>query len=150
MITFAPLFDLKVDLCDVLDFGSGPAGHLRVVRIAGGYFEGPRLSGHVLEGGGDWQTLRDDGVAELDVRCLLRTGSGALVHLYGSGMRHGPPEVMARLGRGEDVPAEAYYFRELIRFTTSALELQWLNRMLAVATASRQRNSALLQVFEVL
>jgi len=150
MIAFAHLFDLHVDLCDILDFGSGPAGHLRIVRITGGNFEGRRVSGDVLEGGGDWQTLRDDGVAELDVRCLLRAKSGALVHLYGTGMRHGPADVMARLGRGDEVPAEAYYFREFVRFTTSAPELQWLNKMLAVATASRQRNSAHLEVFEIL
>ena len=32
----------------------------------------------VLPGGGDWQTIRDDGVAELEARYTLRTDDGAL------------------------------------------------------------------------
>ena len=36
------------------------------------------------------------------------------------GLRHGPPEVMARLARGEAIPASDYFFRTLVRFTTGA------------------------------
>ncbi|WJJ95057.1 DUF3237 domain-containing protein [Neopusillimonas aromaticivorans] len=73
-----------------MDFGKSDAGHLRIVRILGGTFEGEKLSGKILNGGGDWQTLRDDGVMELEVRCLMQADNGALIHLTGQGMRHGP------------------------------------------------------------
>ena len=38
------------------------------VAITDGSFDGPRLSGRVLPGGGDWTLLRADGVLELDLR----------------------------------------------------------------------------------
>jgi len=34
----------------------------------GGNFDGPKLRGVVLPGGGDWLRIRGDGAAELDVR----------------------------------------------------------------------------------
>lgn len=150
MITLKPLFNLSAELEDVLDFGAGPAGHMRVFKIKGGTFEGERVRGSILGGGGDWQTMRADGVVELDVRCLMQADSGALIHLTGQGLRHGPPDLMARMSRGEDVPAEAYYFREFMRFKTSAPELDWMNKLFALATGSRRRSTVHLEVFEVL
>ena len=35
------------------------------------------------------------------------------------GLRTGPPEVLARLGRGEDVDPALYYFRTAMRFETA-------------------------------
>ena len=34
-------------------------------------------------------------------------------------MRHGPPEVLARLAKGEDVDPSLYYFRTVMRFETA-------------------------------
>src|SRR5262249_23311553 len=64
--------------------------------------EGPRLRGKVLPGGGDWTLLRGDGVLELDLRLTLETDDGALIHMTSFGLRHGPPEVIAALARGEE------------------------------------------------
>jgi len=83
------------------------------VRILGGSFEGERLRGTIREVGADWQTIRADGTMELDVRCLLETSTGDLIHLRGAGLRHGPPEVIARMSKGEDVDPASYYFREV-------------------------------------
>ncbi len=149
MINLVPLFDLTAQLDDVLDFRAGPSGHLRVVRILGGHFSGPRLSGKLLEGGGDWQSVRGDGVFELDVRCLMQTDDGALIHLRGQGLRHAPPAVMARLGAGQPVHPSEYYFREVMRFDTSAPALQWLTRCFALASGRRERGAVMLNVFEV-
>jgi hypothetical protein len=149
MIALTPLFDLHAQVDDVIDFQPGPAGHLRVVRILGGRFEGARLSGTLLEAGADWQTIRGDGVAELDVRCLMRTDQGELIHLRGQGLRHGPPEVMARLARGEAVDPGAYYFREVMRFQTSAPRLLWLNNVFGLASGRREARAVVLEVFEV-
>ena len=58
--------------------------------IEGGSFEGERLSGEVLAGGNDWQTIRSDGCVKLDVRIVLRTDDNTLIGMTYQGLRHGP------------------------------------------------------------
>lgn len=148
MIRLVPLFELTAEVDEIIDFQPGPAGHLRVVPIRGGSFRGERVSGTLLPLGADWQTMRD-GAAELDIRCLMRSDAGAMIHLRGQGLRHGPPEVLARLARGEPVDPSEYYFREVMRFQTSAPDLLWLNNLFALATGRREARRVVLDVFEV-
>jgi hypothetical protein len=82
-----------------------------VVGVKGGSFDGPKLKGRVLPGGSDWIVVRRDGVLVQDVRLVLETEEGQLLLMSYRGMRHGPQEVMERLGRGEDVGPSEYYFR---------------------------------------
>ncbi len=49
------LFDIVVDLNPRLAFGDGPFGRRILFGSAGGSFEGPKLRGEVLAGGGDWR-----------------------------------------------------------------------------------------------
>lgn len=100
-------------------------------------FEGPRLRGRVLPGGGDWSLLRG-GVLELDLPVTLQTDDGALIHMASLGLRHGPPEVVAALGRGETVDPSKYYFRTTIRFETADPRYAFLNRLLGVSTGDRR------------
>ena len=141
---------LRAELADILDLGQTPMGHKRVVNILGGSFEGEKLSGVVLPGGADWLLVRTDGTIELDARYTLRTNAGELVQVTSQGMRSGPPEVLARLGRGEDVDPSQYYFRTVMRFETSAPGLLYLTRMLAVAYGRRTKNAVELKVDEIL
>ena len=69
---------------------------------------GDALSGRVLEVGADWWTVFDDGLAELDTRYAMEAHDGAVIEIINYGLRHGPPEVMAAVARGENVPAEQY------------------------------------------
>ncbi len=87
--------------------------------VPSGSFEGERLSGIVLDGGSDWQMVHGDGATTLDVRLVLQTGDGALIGMTYTGIRHGPPEVMARIAKGEAVDPGSYYFRTSASFTTS-------------------------------
>lgn len=137
MIESELLCTLSVDVGEVLSMGLGPIGERRRVDILGGTFEGPRMKGTVLPGA-DWQLLRSDGVLDLDARYALRAEDGALVHVLSQGMRHGPPEVMARLARGEEVDPASYVFRSVMRFETGAPSLAFLNKTIAVATAQRK------------
>src|SRR5437867_12237165 len=75
-ITTAPLFDIVVDLNPKLNIGDGPLGRRILFGAAGGRFEGPRLRGEVVPGGGDWALFRADGAMSLDVRLTLRTHDG--------------------------------------------------------------------------
>jgi hypothetical protein len=57
----------------VLALGETPYGGRRVARIGGGSFEGPKLKGVVLPGGGGWMILRRDGVLDIEVRIVLES-----------------------------------------------------------------------------
>jgi hypothetical protein len=117
---------------------SGGGKELRVIPVTGGSFEGPSLKGTLVPGTtADWLRVEPDGTAHMDVRLVLRTDKGQHVYMQYSGVRSGPPEVLAKLGRGEQVDPGAYYFRIAIRFETSDPELAWLNRALAVGVGQR-------------
>src|SRR6266705_3217069 len=113
------LMTLQVVVVGPQKIGSVPHGTRVTAPIASGHFEGPRLRGKVLLGGGDWTLLRSDGVLELDLRLTLETDDGARIELSSAGLRHGPPEVLAALARGERVDPHAYYFRTTPRFSTA-------------------------------
>ena len=135
---------LAVDVGDVVSMGPGPLGERRIVGITGGTCDGGRLRGRVLPGGADWQIVRHDGVLDLDARYVLETDQGARIRVVSQGYRHGPPEVLAALARGERVDPAAYFFRTIMRFETGAPDLDWLNRTIAVATAERKARQVLL------
>jgi len=150
MLQFEYLCAIKADLGELKSMGHAPLGERRVVDILGGTFEGPLMRGVVLGGGADWQIARSDGVLELDARYALREERGGLVQVISQGMRHGPPEVMARLARGEHVDPADYFFRTVMRFETGAAELAWLNKVIAVASAERKARRAELTAWRLL
>jgi len=146
-----PLMTLKVVVGALLNIGAVACGTRRTVPIIGGMFEGPRLRGTVLaDGSADWLLLRTDGVLELDLRATLRTDDGALISMSSFGLRHGPPEAIAALGRGESVDPSSYYFRTIPRFATAHPAYSFLNRLVTVATADRRPDGPTYSIFEVL
>ena len=150
MLQFEYLCAIKADLGELKSMGQAPLGERRAVDILGGTFEGPLMRGEVLGGGADWQIARSDGALELDARYALREERGGLVQVISQGMRHGPPEVMARLARGENVDPADYFFRTVMRFETGAAELAWLNKVIAVASAERKARRAELTAWRLL
>ena len=53
-----------------------------------GTFEGrDGLAGTVLEGGVDWQTVRPDGVLEIDAHYTLRTAADEAIEVVSQGVR---------------------------------------------------------------
>ena len=144
------LMHLAVDVGEITSMGDGPVGERRIVGIVGGTFEGPGLRGEVLAGGADWQIVRKDGVLDLDARYVLKEAGGGLVRVTSQGYRHGPAELLAALGRGEQVDPAKYFFRTVMRFETGAPALEWLNRTIALATAERKARQVLLEAFRVL
>jgi hypothetical protein len=144
------LCTLDLTVGKIQSLGAGPHGERRIAEVTGGTFAGPRLNGRILPGGGDWILIRPDGVTQLDVRVTLETTDGALVYLSYRGLRHGPPEVLERLARGEDVPATDYYFRTTPVFETGAAGYLWLNKLIAVGTGHRRPHGPVYTVYEVL
>jgi len=144
------LMHIAADVGEVQTLGGGPLGERRVVAITGGRFEGPQLKGEIVAGGADWQIVRADGVLDIDARYVMRTEAGALIRVVSQGYRHGPPEVLAALGRGEDVPRDKYFFRTVMRFETGAADLLWLNRCIALASAERKARQVRLESWRLL
>lgn len=149
MLKFDFLFSLSADVGELISMGPAPQGERRVVYINGGSFEGPAMRGEVL-GGADWQILRSDGVLELDARYAIKEQGGGMVQVLSQGLRHGPPEVMAQLGRGETPDPGSYFFRTIMRFETGAEDLAWLNKVIAVATAERRARRVELRAWQLL
>ncbi len=145
-----PLMTLEVAVGSPQKIGPVPMGARVTAPIASGTFEGPRLRGKVLPGGGDWTLLRSDGVLELDLRVTLETDDGALIHFASFGLRHGPPDVLAALARGERVDPSRYYFRTIPRFETAHPEYAFLNRLRAIATGDRRAAGPIYTVEEIL
>jgi len=144
------LCTLSVDVGEVVSMGPAPLGERRVVNILGGTFEGPHLRGQVLGGGADWQIARRDGVLDLDARYALREEGGGLIKVHSQGYRYGPPNVLARLARGEEVDPASYYFRTIMRFETGDEKISWLNRTIAIATAERKARRVELKAWTIL
>ena len=63
-LKLSPMFSMRLDVRDVQRIGGQAAAQVGVV--AEGSFEGDRMSGKVLAGGSDWQSVRPDGSVRLD------------------------------------------------------------------------------------
>ena len=141
---------MRLNVRKLLSVGATPGAFRRVGVVPGGLFEGERLSGEVLEGGSDWQTVRSDGASALNVRLVLKTNDDALIGMTYQGVRHGPPEVIARIEKGEVVDPTSYYFRITPVFETAAPKYDWINRVVAVGIGHRRAHGPIYSVFEVL
>jgi len=149
MISAAPIFTIHAELAPMLHFGRTPYGERRVIGILGGSVRGPKLNGRVLPGGADWQIVRGDGAADIQARYTIESEAGARILVSSDGLRHGPPAVMERLARGDNVDPSLYYFRTVMRFETADPSVDWLNRILALARGQREASAVRLDVYEV-
>src|SRR5260370_4714514 len=102
-MTSRPLMTVNIAAAPAQKLGTVPHGIRSIVPVTGGDFEGPRLRGKVLPGGDDWLVLRPDGVLELDLRIKLGKSHHARIYMNFQGLRAGPADASAALGRGAAV-----------------------------------------------
>lgn len=145
-IRTALLFDMVVDLEPRLDFGAGPLGQRVLFGSAGGKFEGPKLRGEILQGGGDWTLFRPNDVMTLDVRLSLKTADGALIYMTYGGRWVTPPELRTEMAD----PATRYYFRTNPLFETGGSQYAWLNDIVCVGQGYLIERGIAYKVFQVL
>ena len=72
------LMTMEVVVVSPQMIGAVPHGTRVTAPIASGNFEGPRLRGKVLPGGGDWTLLRGDGkLLAMDISFVIDGGAYA-------------------------------------------------------------------------
>lgn len=143
------VFDARVAVAAPWEVGAGPAGERRVIAITGGMVEGPELTGTILPGGADYQTIAPDGLTHLHARYWIETRHGERVYVENTGIRFGPPEALDRIRQGLPVDPALIYFRTTPRFETTAPRLAWMTTTLFVATGRRTPDEVQLSVFAV-
>jgi Protein of unknown function (DUF3237) len=144
------VYRLEATLGPPLELGDVAQGHRRIVPLVGGRFTGRELNGSLLSGvSADWQIVLPDGTALGDIRYTLQTDEGDLLYVQSRGVRHGSAEVLARLGRGDDVDASEYTFRTSTQIETAAAHLDWLNKGVFVGVAGRQADRVIYETYLV-
>jgi hypothetical protein len=144
-----PMIHIDCQVGALVTLGPAPCGERRYVPLGGGTVSGPELNGSLAEGGVDWQANRADGVLEIAAHYVIRADDGALIEVRSEGLRHGPPEVMQRLARGEAVARDEYFFRTLVRFTTGAPQWAHLNKVMSIACGEREANWVRLDLYRI-
>lgn len=129
------LLAVQAEVTPATFLGEGGEGLRRLMTVAGGVFEGPRLRGHILPGGEFWQLERPDGVTTLEARFTLKATDGSLLSMTHRGLA--APGAQARTVPEIEAPAGLH---------------DWLNRAVFIgsldASESRQ-GRVLIQVFQV-
>jgi len=145
------LYRAHIDVEGFYDVGQTFRGHRQIVRVRGGWFEGPKLKGDILPGTGDWFIVRPGGVAEGDVRDTYRTHDGHIIYVSYRGLIDMPPETWERLGRNEDVPYTDYYLRGAPMFETAVdTPYTWLNNIISVSVGRQEALGVTYDVYRML
>jgi hypothetical protein len=140
----APLCCARFEVAgEIMALGASPWANRRVGYITGGRFEGARLSGDILPGGGNWSEsgAGPDGAAvgTFDARSVWRTDDGAMIYVTYSGRSLIPPDVAAefRDPAQPHVDPSRYLIRIAPVFETADPRYAWLNAVLAVGCGER-------------
>jgi Protein of unknown function (DUF3237) len=144
------VYRLEATVGEPLDLGDLAQGRRRIVPLTGGTFTGLELNGRLLPGSSaDWQIVLPDGTTLGDIRYTLQTDDGDLLYVQSRGVRHGSPDVLGRLARGEDVDASEYTFRTSIQIETAAPALKWLNKGVFISVGARQPGGVIYETYLV-
>jgi Protein of unknown function (DUF3237) len=144
------VYRLDAELDAPVDLGDTPQGHRRIIPLTRGHAAGPYFDAELLPAGGaDWQIVRASGSSVADIRYTLATDAGALLYVQSQGVRHGDPDVLARLAAGEDVDPSEYTFRTSVTIETADPELAWVNDGVFIAVGGRRPSGVSYDVYLV-
>ncbi len=146
---FRPAFriTLTFDRPVVFDTMAGQRGFF---RVAGSRIEGERLSGKVIDDGGDWIVFRPDGIVETDSRMMIEAADGTLVYWRSRGIVRARPEQLADFKAGRPIDLSGAYCRSAPYFDTPVGPHDWLTKALFVATGSFGERGSVLEIHEIL
>jgi len=144
-----PLLTFRNTLSAVQPIGDTPFGHRITYIIGEGRFEGQRLKGRILPGGGDWLIRGADGLARLDVRKTFETDDQALIHVSYTGLYKFSDEITARLASGEDCEFGDTLFLTQVQFETGDPRYAWLNETLAIGEGRETQTGVEYQISSI-
>src|SRR5438309_8337127 len=144
------VYRLDAELDAPVDLGDTPQGHRRIIPLTRGHAWGPYFDAELLPAGGaDWQIVRASGSSVADIRYILKTDGGALLYVQSQGVRHGDPDVLARLAAGEGADPCEYTFRAPVTIETADPELAWVNVGIFIAGRGRWARRVSYDVYAV-
>ena len=141
--------DLSVQVDKPQEVGMTARGRRRLIPILGGEAVGEGWRARVLPGGADFQLVVNDTLAELDARYCLETDAGELVYVQNRAIRSGPPELMAKLVRGEPVDPSQIYFRCSPSFETASASLRWITERMFVGAGARHPDKVVMRFWQL-
>ena len=141
--------DLRVQVGVPQEVGHTAHGLRRLIPITGGTAAGDGWTARVLPGGADFQLIVNDRLSELDARYVLETDGGDFIYVQNRAVRSGPPELIARLVRGEPVDPAQIYFRCCPSFETASSTLGWIAERMFVGSGARYPDSVAMRFFEL-
>ncbi len=141
--------DIEVEVDAPIEVGRTAQGLRRVIPITGGRFSGRDFNGKVLPGGADFQVIATDSLALLEARYVIETDAGDRIYVDNQALRGGPPELIAKLARGEPVDPALIYFRCVPKFEVASPALQWMTERLFIGTGARFPDRVCLTIFQV-
>jgi Protein of unknown function (DUF3237) len=141
--------DLSVTVGQPQEVGVTAHGLRRLIPIVGGTASGDGWTANVLPGGADFQLVVNDRMAVLDARYCMQTDGGDLIYVRNRAVRSGPPELMAKLLRGEPVDPGQIYFRCSPSFETASPALSWISERMFVGTGARHPDKVVMRFFSL-
>ncbi len=142
-------FEAMITLAPPIEHGTVDGIRKRFIPITGGTVKGPKLTGTVLPGGGDWQSIYPDGLTEIHAIYALKATDGTVISIDNPGVRVAAPDIIAKLAAGEDVDPSLYYFRTKPTFSAPAGVHDWLRRKVFVTRGIRRPDHVVVQFFVV-
>ena len=143
------LADIGVEL-EPVQVVATPVGNRMVFIAKGGRIEGPRISGEVLPGGGDWLLAGSDGIGRVDVRATIKTDDGALIHYTAGGLIKIPADGLSRLAAGQRLAFGETYVRTTPKFETADERYDWLSKVVAIGYNLLSPNHVDYRIYQVL
>lgn len=143
------LFTMKARVDAPIEVGKVVAGTRRIYNAVGGEFEGERLRGKVLPGGGEWFLQGDGSLGQVDVRLLLETDTGVPVYMRYSGLMDFNDKVLAALSEGRPSEFGDNHFLTHVRFETGDPSLDWLSNTIAVGEGRVHPDCVEYAIYEV-
>jgi hypothetical protein len=131
------------------------AGQRIYNTISGGSFEGPRLRGTVLPGGGDWALMNPPDAklysdsagrsVSYDARYILRTHDGVHIYVYNRGGKFNP-----EAGEKQTAAASSFGLSTPLFDTPIGSRYRFLSRNIYVGLSKTLPNDTLLYVYRLI
>ena len=126
------LFDAHFTVSGTMIVGDAGWGTRIIGPVTGGTFEGRKIKGTAKNFGADWAVFRHDKVLAVDVRLVLETDDGAIIHMYYEGIVDVTEDQLTSILGGQPPPVPARV-HTTPRFETGHEKYLWLNKVIGAA-----------------